>query len=356
MVRHLLATALFLSSFFSSNAQTYSGPESVEFDYANNRWFIANTASHQVLARSSTGVLTVFATLTGSGPYGIEIMGDTLFCCNGSSVKGFSLATGQQVYSITVTGATFLNGMTHDNSGNLIATDFSVKNIYKINPSSNSFFPIATGLSPSPNGIVFDAANNRCVFVNWGTFAAIKAINLATNGISTLTTTAFSNIDGITRDGTGNYYISAWGTNSVYRFDSTFSSAGVSVVTGLSSPADIFYNVADDTLAIPNSGNNTVLFVGFGTTEIKNHEKAELNVYPNPCTTSCKIKAKPKDQFSEVTLISMDGKIIRNAVASKRFNNDELEIEFDRNFLTAGNYLIEVVSGKDKLTEKIIVE
>jgi hypothetical protein len=31
----------------------------------------------------------------------------------------------------------------------------------------------------------------------------------------------------------------------------------------MSNPADIYYNRTTDTLAIPNSGNNTVVFVGF---------------------------------------------------------------------------------------------
>ena len=37
----------------------------------------------------------------------------------------------------------------------------------------------------------------------------------------------------------------------------------MNVATGMSSPADIYYNTNSDTLAIPNSGNNTVSFIGF---------------------------------------------------------------------------------------------
>ena len=84
---------LFLLTGFKIFAQSYSGPESVEYDYANSRWLISNTQSNQVLARDSNGVLTIFTTLTGTGPYGIEIAGDTLFCCNGASIKGFLFST-----------------------------------------------------------------------------------------------------------------------------------------------------------------------------------------------------------------------------------------------------------------------
>ena len=81
---------LFTLLSYSIFAQSYSGPESVEYDYINNRWLIANTSSHQVLARNSSGVLSVFATGLVSGPYGIEIVGDVLYCCSGSSIKGYN--------------------------------------------------------------------------------------------------------------------------------------------------------------------------------------------------------------------------------------------------------------------------
>ena len=179
----------------------------------------------------------------------------------------------QQVFNVNV-GATFLNGITHDNSGNLIATDYSGKAIYKVNIASLAVTPIATGLTISPNGIIFDQVNNRCVFVNWGSNAPVKAIDMSSNAISTLTTTSLGNCDGIARDGNGNYFISAWSTSSVVRFDSTFSGPPVTVASGLSSPADIFYNTILDTLAIPNSGNGTVSFVGFSTVGVEENESS----------------------------------------------------------------------------------
>ncbi|HPD54378.1 MAG TPA: hypothetical protein PLI08_10565, partial [Bacteroidia bacterium] len=59
--------------------QSYNGPESAEFDYVNRRWLIGNTSSHQILSRDSLGNLSVLVNSTTSGPYGIEIVGDTVF-------------------------------------------------------------------------------------------------------------------------------------------------------------------------------------------------------------------------------------------------------------------------------------
>lgn len=248
-------------------AQTaYNSPESIEFDYTNNRWLISNRAAGTILARSSaTGVVTLFTAAPGA-PYGIEIVGNTAYVCDNGAIKGYDLTTASQVFNVTITGASFLNGLTHDNSGNLYATDFNAKKIYRIKIASQTFTTFVTGLAKQPNGIVFDQANNRCVFVNWGPSAPIMAVNLADSTTSTLLATSLSNCDGITRDAAGNYFVSSWGLQGVSEFNSTFTSGPTTVVTGLSNPADIFYNTVTDTLGVPNAGNgNNTTYHYLGT-------------------------------------------------------------------------------------------
>jgi hypothetical protein len=73
--------------------------------------------------------------------------------------------------------------------------------------------------------------------------------------------------DGIASDLNGNYYVSSWsGGNKITRFSNNFTTSTAVVTTGLSNPADIFYNVLTDTLGVPNSGsgNNTAYYY-FGT-------------------------------------------------------------------------------------------
>lgn len=256
----------------SAMAQSYDGPESVEYDYANGRWLVANKNSGAILARANDGTLTTFASnFSSSGPYGIEIVGNYLYACaNGGTLLKFDLAVGGPPVASVPLGATFLNGITHDNAGNLYITDFTAKKIYRYNTVSGQYNVYVTGLVKSPNGIYYDEAQNRCVFVNWGTSAPIMAVSLADSSISTLATTSLSNCDGISRDGSGNWYVSNWGINGISRFSPDFSTGPTTVVTGLSSPADIFFNTVTDTLAVPNSGasgtnGNTVTFHWFGT-------------------------------------------------------------------------------------------
>jgi hypothetical protein len=262
-----LFTLIILFFAASTFAQTaYNSPESIEFDYTNNRWLISNRAAGTILARSSaTGLVTLF-TAAPTAPYGIEIVGNTAYVCDNPRIKGYDLTTGTEVFNVNITGASFLNGLTHDNSGNLYATDFSAKKIYRVKIATQTFTTLVTGLAKSPNGIVFDQPNNRCVFVNWGTSAPIMAVNLADSTTSTLLATSLSNCDGITKDAAGNYFVSSWGLQGVSEFNSTFTSGPTTVVTGLSNPADIFYNTVTDTLGVPNAGNgNNTTYHYLGT-------------------------------------------------------------------------------------------
>lgn len=336
---------------FTVSSQTYSGPESAEFDVANNRWLVANTSSHQVLAQDSAGTLSIFVSGLGSGPYGIEIVGDTLFCCSGSSIKGYSLTTGIQVFNLNL-GASFLNGITHDDAGNLYATDFSAKTIYKVNIAAQTDSIIASGLVQSPNGIIFDQANGRCVFVNWGSNAPVKAIDLTTYVVTTVITTTLSNCDGIARDGQGRYYVSNWGSQTIVRFDSSFAAPPTTVGTGLNNPADIFYDVTHDILAVPNAGNNTVAFLDFNTVGIEEQSYPLLSIaYPNPAQNFLTIDIA-EDKIEAIAIYTLTGQLIDERTC---FNIGK-SILINVSDLDFGNYFYSVTtSGGKKVNGKFQV-
>jgi len=176
---------LFLGISAISSAQVLNGPESIEWDEANSRWLIGNKGNGTILARSEAGTLSNFVTGIPSGPYGIEILGNVLYACEGGFIRGYDLASGSNVFTLNLNG-TFLNGLTSDGVGNLYATDFSAKKIFKVDVNAVTFSTLASGLSKTPNGIIYDGDNYRCLYVTWGTNAPINAINLTTNAISTV--------------------------------------------------------------------------------------------------------------------------------------------------------------------------
>lgn len=307
-----LASGILLTA--TTFAQTFNSPESVEYDAANNRWFAGQNGSGVILVHSpGSGTLLPFATGCTSGPHGLEVMGSDLFACDGGRIRGFDLTTGAQTYNINL-GATFLNGLTSDGSTYLFATDYSAKKIYRICPSTGTFNVMCT-IIKSPNGIYYDGPNNRLVYVTWGSNAPVQAMSLADSSYATILATTMGNCDGITRDAAGYWYVTAWTGNQLWRIDPTFSNAPVSVMTGLSSPADIDINSANDSIGIPNSGtaNNVVYYTGITTGIVAPVSMRSGTAFPVPATDAVTIVLVREVQNATLNIFDVNGKLVRTA-------------------------------------------
>ena len=326
----LFISFLFLYSLYFGQL---NGPESIDFDPLNNRYLIANSSNGKIMQRSSNGTISQFIGGVSPNPYGIEVVGTTVYACCSGKVLGFDLTTGLQVFSVNL-GATFLNGITHDNSGNLFVTDFSAKKIYRIKIATQTFNLFAQNLTQSPNGIIFDEPSNSLVFVNWGSAAKIKRCSLVDSTVTTILTTSYTNIDGIARKANGDFYISTWGTNSVYKYNNDFTTTQVLIVSGLSSPADIYYNDLTDTLAIPNSGNNTLTFVGQSTASLLEQNFSEVAIYPNPSVNLLFVSSSAK-KIARIELINEVG-----LVAAIYPVDNALEVCIDIKDAEKGTYFV----------------
>jgi len=251
---------------FLNFGQNYNGPESVEYNPLTGNYFIANSSNGQILELDINSDLSVFATNLGSGPHGLEIIDDILYVCSGGRLKGYETSTGEQVLNYNLNGA-FLNGITaYSGPGwiplqNLIITDFSAKKLYRYNIEENTHYEICS-FSKNPNGTYYDSINDRLLVVCWGNNAPIYEIDVINETYSTIINTGLGNLDGISMDQCGNFYISAWSSNAIHKYNFDFSETEI-VMSNLSNPADIYYNQFDNILAVPNSGNNTVDFVSF---------------------------------------------------------------------------------------------
>ncbi len=342
-------TFLFSTAVITAFSQNLTGVESVEFDPVTERFLVTNGSSIVFIDDNEDADGTL---ATGAGAdYGMEVMNGVLWAIDNNQIKGYNVSDGSLLATANVSGASFLNGMASDGESRLWVTDFSLKKIHEINVSELSN-PVVTQIVANtvstPNGIVYDGENNRLIFVNWGSNAAIKAVDLSNNTMSTLTTTMLGNCDGIDNDSYGNYYVSSWSPVArITRFNSDFSVNETITVTGLSSPADICYAQSIDTLAIPNSGNNTVRLVGFAA-PVSIQENSEttdaFSIYPNPLSINSVMEFDLKEsQRVKIDFLDMNGKIAFQ-VTDEIFPSGRNKILLGALDLSSGNYICRVQS------------
>lgn len=257
------ATLFLLLAVLYGNSQSFNSPESVEYDAIHQRYIVSNTSANNLQQLIPGSTPTLFASSV-PGPYGIAIVGDTVYvCCNGTHLRGYNLTTGAMAFDANL-GGTFLNGICTDFAGNIYVTDFTAKKIVRYNIASQQFnYFVGTAMTKQPNGIVYDPFHNRLVVATWGTNAPVLGVSLSDSTVSTLLPTTLSNIDGMTIDEDGNFYAADWGSDGVYFFDSAFANAPIKAVSGLGNPADISYTQLSDTVAVPNTQTSTVQFFGF---------------------------------------------------------------------------------------------
>ncbi|MBK9454010.1 MAG: T9SS type A sorting domain-containing protein [Bacteroidetes bacterium] len=302
-------------------AQPVFRGESVEYDYAGKRWFTSDNGT-SIIQRDSNAVVSYFGTGLKAS-HGMEILGNTLFTCEGTKIYGYDLTTELEVMQVTVPGSAFLNGLTNDGVDRLYATCFSNKKIFEINVASLSFpavTEIVSATVTTPNGIIYDSLHQRLLFTNWNTSnAPIKAVDLNGFAVTTVTTTGVGKIDGIDDDGLGHYYISSWSPIRISRYDTNFVGAAVTITApGINNPADICYAKGIDTLGIPN-GNGPVTFIGFGPVvgiDSPNEVSDALTVYPNPVSSKSVISFELRNpSATELQITDLQGRIVHSLLS-----------------------------------------
>ncbi len=264
MISRPLCIVLALIASASASGQSLQGPESVEYDHRTELTYISNKNANprQILVRDADGNLSLFKQLVGNAqPHGLRIADDVLYVATGSTVQGFELPGANPVPVIAVPGASFLNGMATDGHKRLWVSDFGTARIHAIDLSQSP--PVVTTLVASvgftPNGLDYDARNDRLLVAGWGGNAKIAEVPLATGMLAVLQTTSLGNLDGIARDCAGNLYVSSWGNGSLQRFDvPLFSSPPVPVLTSLAQPSDIRFARHGGNVIVPNFGSNSL--------------------------------------------------------------------------------------------------
>ena len=206
--------------------------------------------------------------------------------------------------------------------------------------------------------MVYDETEDRILFCSWGFNAPIKAINPDTYEVTTLVTTNLDYCDGIDNDSDNNFFVSSWQPTRITKFNSDFTTDEIVTAPGLENPADISYAQDVDTLAVANSGNETVSFIGFGTTGILDMSKDELklDIYPNPVSQTSIISFyNPVNQRVRLIIVDGQGKI-HSQLLDEDLSPGEHRVLLAGYTFAAGYYICEIQYEGSVLQFPFLVE
>ncbi len=341
-----------------SHAQYFNHPESIVYDTLNSRYSVSNNGSGMIVQFTPTD--TSFTSFEGST--GITIADNILYTVRGvNGIRGYDLATGDTVLSVTITGASMLNDPAADLQGNLFITDYNGNKIYKLNRQTGLYSIFVPGGLNYPNGILFDQENNRMLFVE-SLGGKIKAVNLADSTVTTVLSGGYGSMDGITMDGAGNIYVSSWATNSVYRYEGkTFSSPPTPVSSGHQGPADIYFNPKANVIAVPNFNGNYISFIELQPTAVKNQPiqtPGEFHLeqnYPNPFNPSTTISFNiPSRSFVLLKIFDLIGRDVATIVSEELSAGNHTK-RWDATGMPSGVYFYRLEAGKFTETKKLVL-
>lgn len=350
----------FVSVGFAQNL--LSNPESIEFDFHSNRYFVSNWGDGNIIQVNESGQQSIFYSgfprLAGLYKYGnILYVAANLDPYVG--VYGLSVGTGQMAAEIPIPGTGLMNDITSDTSGNLYVTDFYDSKIYKIKMSdySVSLF-VGMGLG-YPNGIVYDAYHNRLLTACQGEIGRpIKAISLEDSSVSILVNTNYTGVDGLAFDNEGRLYFSTWQTNAVYRYDTTYQNEPEMVSDGYNGPADIYINKLSNLLCVPDFYNDTIKLAQLYPSAIDEAPVptgfALAQNYPNPFNSHTVIRySLPKPAVVTIDIFDILGRKVETLAEGIRPSGVNQAI-WNAGQRGSGIYIYRAVLG-DILDSKIMI-
>jgi hypothetical protein len=192
--------------------------------------------------------------VTLHSPKGLVIIEDVLYVSDIDAVRLFDRATGDPLGEIPVSG-TLLNDLCAGPSGALYLTDTGLgitDAIYRI--ENAAAVPLAVGPQLGrPNGCAVIGAN---VFVV--TFGSNEVYRLTPSGSRfPVATLPAAMLDGIVRVG-GTFFVSSWAGSAVYSMGLSGNRV-TTVLSGVTTPADLGYDAERHRLLVPLFLANTIL-------------------------------------------------------------------------------------------------
>ena len=249
----------------------FSAPEAVRYDPDQDVYFVSNWGTGDGEAIDNNGFISrlspegtvaqlrFIAGGTGGAtlhsPRGMTIVGDTLWIVDADAVRGFNRRTGAPLR--TVSFAAFKLGFLNDIAAGpdgLYVTDTGTDHIYRIAGGRPTIALNDTTLG-DPNGITWDAANNRFILVPYGGGSAIRGWAPGAKTLTEIGRSGGRKFDGVEVLSGGRVLVASQGDSSLHVFAGNI---GRPVIKVGGNPADIAVDTKRNRVAVPFISRNLV--------------------------------------------------------------------------------------------------
>ncbi len=260
---------LFFIVFGPAHAMDVTGlnePESVFKDPQTGTYYISNV-NGDPLEKDNNGYITkispdevvvVLKFVEGReggtelhAPKGLWIQKTTIFVADIDALKGFDLETGDMKYDITFDPAPgLLNDVTLGWGSRLYVSDMLGNRIYQVDPAKNyevSVFKEGEELG-QPNGLLFNEHTQRLLVA---TSQEGSILEIDQEGNVSRLRGGLAGLDGMAADHQGNLFVSSFDKGEIYKISSWGKGDLQLFETGLTTPADIFFDAERNELLVP---------------------------------------------------------------------------------------------------------
>jgi len=375
-MKYLLYILFFLLIPAQMIAQdTITVPVDIVYRAETKNYYVSNSfeGNGNILKLDSTGkvIETFFSDLHYPG--GLCLVGDVLYVGDNygkwndslpSHLVGIDLNTGTEVMNFLVASyGAYIDLMTTDSSGYLYignsGTGDNDGKVHKFNIQTQSLTDLVTQTT-RPYGVSYDHVNNRIIFVESGPLISFLKSVSPEGGEVTKVFYMNRRIEGVIMAPDGDFYISSWGSDSIFGNDTVYKAGNslawkMEISTGHNRPFGMCIG-KDNFLAVCNWGEHSLSFIdlslyGIEETLTKNND---FTIYPNPSNGIVNLKFN-NSEIQEVEVIIHD--IIGQLVYQEKIGRMDVlsEKQIDLQQLPKGTYIVNIYNGSVVSHEKLIL-
>jgi hypothetical protein len=244
----------------------FVAPEAVRYDPDQDVYFVGNWGAGSASATDNNGYISRMKPdgqienmkfIAGGtnrvvlhAPRGMYIVGDTLWVADADAVRGFDKRTGDRIANIDFSAFDrgFLNDVAADATGTVYVTDTGRNKVYKVQGEGGPTLVVSDSTLGAPNGITWDAANNRFIIVPYGGFKGIRGWAPGSSTMTVLGVSTGAKYDGVEVLSGGRVLVSSQADSSLHIFS---GNAGHAIIHTLGPPADIAVDTKRNRVAVP---------------------------------------------------------------------------------------------------------